>query len=246
MAPAGSILEDTRNGAEAPADEELVRRVAAGSETALAALYDRHSVSIFRAALLLNPDRGIAEEVVQDTFLALWNRAERFDPAVGSLGAWLSTIARNRAVDRLRTATRRLRAAPFSAFAADHPDQGATVDWLVASGSMVASGAPEAAPEVALAARESGETIASALTVLTDTEREAILLAYRDGLSQSEIAAHLGWPLGTVKTRSRRALHRLREALEPAAMSAAPSAKAARATRESSSRNAEPCGAPCA
>jgi len=80
----------------------LVRAVASGSEEALAALYDRHAGGIHAVGLRLTGDRGIAEEVVQETFLALWNRAELYDPALASLGTWLRAIARNRTLDRLR------------------------------------------------------------------------------------------------------------------------------------------------
>jgi len=81
-------------------DTALVRDVAAGSEDALGMLYDRYVDAVYAAASRLTTDRQIAEEVVQETFLALWNRAELFNPAVGSLAAWLHTIARNRTVDR--------------------------------------------------------------------------------------------------------------------------------------------------
>ena len=90
-----------------PGEADLVRAVASGSEEALATLYDRHVDGIHAAALRLTNDRQLAEEVVQETFLALWNRAELFDPAVASLATWLRTIARNRTVDRLRAAGRR-------------------------------------------------------------------------------------------------------------------------------------------
>src|SRR6478609_194012 len=90
-----------------PDDAVLVRAVAAGSEDALATLYDRHVNGIHAVALRLTNDRQLAEEVVQETFLALWNRAELFDPGVASLATWLRTIARNRTVDRLRAAGRR-------------------------------------------------------------------------------------------------------------------------------------------
>jgi len=110
-------------------------------------------------------------------------------------------------------AARRLNALPFSALTADSPDDAPTIDLLVASGDAVAAGAPPPAPDAVVAGGESVVEIASALAVLAPEERQAILLAYRDGLSQSEIAAHLGWPLGTVKTRSRRALRRLRDAI---------------------------------
>lgn len=227
-------------------DDELVRHVVRGSDTALAQLYDRHAETVFRVALSVSRDRGVAEEVVQETFLALWNKAELFDPALGSLSTWLSRIARNRAVDRLRFLARRLRAAPFSALAADQPDPASTAEWLIASGHLVAAGAPEPEPEVALARSETGAMVATALATLTGPEQQAVLLAYRDGLTQSEIAAHLGWPLGTVKTRSRRALHRLRDALEwsPAA-SVGQSVDGRPDLQSSASGAAEPCSAPC-
>lgn len=200
-----------------PGDQELVRHVVAGSESALAALYDRHAVTVFQAALRLARDRGLAEDVVQETFLVLWNRAEQYDPARGSLGAWLATIARNRAIDRDRAARRRIAATPFSVVAADQPDEAATVDWLLASGNPVATGRQDAQPEAVLEASETQEAVAGAVAVLTEEERLTILLAYRDGLSQSEIATRLGWPIGTVKTRTRRALRRVREHLEASA-----------------------------
>ena len=90
-------------------DVVLVRAVAAGSQDALAALYDRHASAVYAAASRLTADRQVAEEVVQETFLALWNRAATFDPGTGSLPAWLHTIARNRTVDRLRAIGRRPR-----------------------------------------------------------------------------------------------------------------------------------------
>jgi RNA polymerase sigma-70 factor, ECF subfamily len=195
-------------------DVVLVRQVVQGSEEALAALYDRHGPAVFRLALSVNRDHGVAEEVVQETFLALWNRAELFDPALGSLVSWLLAIARNRAIDRVRGTARRVPAAPFSALVGDQPDEASAVDWIVASGDLLAVGAPEPGPEMALAASETQVAVARAIAALDGPERETILLAYRDGLSQSEIAARLGWPIGTVKTRSRRALRRMRDALE--------------------------------
>jgi RNA polymerase sigma-70 factor, ECF subfamily len=195
-------------------DRRLVAQIAAGSETALAVLYDRYAATIFTAAHGIGHDRGVAEEVVQETFLALWNRADVFDPSRGSLVSWLFAIARNRALDHVRWTTRRVPAAPFSLVVGDRPDQAATMEWLAASGDVIGSGTPDLAPDAAAVATEERESVVAALHVLTESERTAILLAYRDGLSQSEIATRLGWPLGTVKTRSRRALQRLREALE--------------------------------
>ncbi len=194
-------------------DAGLVVRVAAGSEDALGALYDRHGDAVFAAAYRLTGDRSVAEEVVQETFLALWNRAELFDPSVGSLTAWLLTIARNRAVDRLRAAGRRLRAVPFSAVTSDDAAEASALERLVAGGDVIGGATPELGPAAQLEAREVREAIGAALSTMAGPEQEVILLAYRDGLSQSEIADRLGWPLGTVKTRTRRALRRLREAL---------------------------------
>lgn len=227
-------------------DEELVSRVAQGSDLALASLYDRHASAVFRTALSVSRDRGVAEEVVQETFLTLWDRAERFDPARGSLSAWLSTIARNRAIDRHRANSRRLDAAPFSVLTADQPDPAATVEWLVAAGRLVGAGAPEPEPDVAVTRSEAGVAVETALIDLTAPERQAILLAYRDGLTQSEISTHLGWPLGTVKTRSRRALRRLRVALEPMAATRTPSSLERQPDRLALVPGApEPCAAPC-
>ena len=201
-------------------DAALVREVAAGSHDALAALYDRHADAIFAAARRLTSDRGMAEEVVQETFLALWDRAETYDPTIGSLAAWLHTIARNRTVDRLRSAGRRPTLIPLSAAAASGPGgSGAeapdadAVERLLARGSMVAGGVPEPSPEREVDLRELRVALQAALAEMPEVERMVIVLAYTEDLTQSEIAARLGWPLGTVKTRTRRALAHLRVVL---------------------------------
>jgi RNA polymerase sigma-70 factor (ECF subfamily) len=194
-------------------DAALVHEVAAGSEDALGMLYDRYVDAVYAAASRLTADRQIAEEVVQETFLALWNRAELFNPAVGSLAAWLHTIARNRTVDRLRSAGRRPNLVPFSATSGPDEQDSAALDRLVAAGTMVGGASLGPGPEGELAATELRHVIRDALDDLPDVERTAIVLAYREELSQSEIAERLGWPLGTVKTRTRRALLRLRGAL---------------------------------
>jgi RNA polymerase sigma-70 factor (ECF subfamily) len=194
-------------------DAALVRAVADGSQEALGVLYDRYIDVIHATAIRLTGDRQLAEEVVQETFLALWNRAELFDERVGSLGAWLHTIARNRTVDRLRAASRRPSLIPFaSAAGGDEPDS-AALDRLVASGTVLGGAGIGPGPEGELAATELRQVLRDALDELPDVERTAIVLAYREELSQSEIAERLGWPLGTVKTRTRRALLRLRSAL---------------------------------
>jgi len=194
-------------------DAALVREVAAGSEDALGMLYDQYVDAVYAASNRLTADRQIAEEVVQETFLALWNRAELFDPAVGSLAAWLHTIARNRTVDRLRAAGRRPSLVPFSATSGEDEQDSAALDRLVATGTVLGGARLGPGPEGELATTELRQVLREALEELPDAERTAIVLAYREELSQTEIAERLGWPLGTVKTRTRRALLRLRGAL---------------------------------
>jgi RNA polymerase sigma-70 factor (ECF subfamily) len=201
-------------GDRSPADDAaLVRAVAAGSQDALGDLYDRYVDAVFAAASRLTSDRQVAEEVVQETFLALWNRAELYDPTVGSLAAWLHTIARNRTVDRLRAAGRRPNLMPLSSAAGDDEHDAAALDRLVASGTVLGGATVGRGPEGELAAAELQAMLRDALSDLPESERTAIVLAYREELTQSEIAERLGWPLGTVKTRTRRALLRLRTAL---------------------------------
>ena len=199
---------------EPASDASLVRQMIEGSQTALAGLYDRHVSAVFAAAMRASGDRWIAADVVQETFLALWNRAELFDPSRGSLPGWLATIARNRAIDRLRAAGRRERAASFSSFRGTDGDDHSVVEWLTASGELIGAAGPELGPEIALSDKETRASIEEALASLDPMERRVIVLAYDGGLSQSEIATSLGWPIGTVKTRTRRALHRLRDRLE--------------------------------
>ncbi len=194
-------------------DAALVAAVARGSEDALAALYDRHAAFVMAAAYRLTADRQAAEDVAQEVFLALWNRAEHFDARLGSLTTWLSAIARNRAVDRLRAASRRPRLVAASAM----PDEPEAAALERLARDHAAGGAreddPDLDPVASLDRAEARQAIGTAISAMPDDERQVILLAYRDELSQSEIAARLGWPLGTVKTRTRRALARLREAL---------------------------------
>ncbi len=202
------------NGRSGAADDAaVVLRMAAGSEAALETLYDRYASAIFAAAYRLTSDRGIAEEIVQETFLALWNRAETFDPTVGSLAAWLHTIARNRTIDRLRAAGRRPPAVALSSAAAPDEDATQALERLVSSGSVVGGATPPPGPEEAFASVGLHEAVGAVLAAMPEVERTVILLAYQEELSQAEIAARLGWPLGTVKTRTRRALLRLRQGL---------------------------------
>jgi RNA polymerase sigma-70 factor (ECF subfamily) len=205
-------LPDPDTGVQS--DSSLMGQLIAGSEAALASLYDRHAEAVFATALRVSQDRGIAAEVVQDTFLTLWNRAELFDRSRGAVPTWLLAIARNRAIDRLRAAGRHERAATFSSFGRGEADAQSTIEWLTSTGDLIGAAGPEPGPEMALADKEARESIQDALSSLSPLERRVIELAYDTGLSQSEIATHLGWPIGTVKTRTRRALRHLRERLE--------------------------------
>ena len=194
-------------------DEDLVQEVVGGSQAALAAIYDRHVDAVYATASRLTADRQVAEEVVQETFLALWNRAELFDARMGSLAAWLHTIARNRTVDRLRAAGRRPNLVPLSSATGNDEGDAAALDRIVLSGTVLGGATVDLGPEGELAATELRQVLRDALAELPESERTAIVLAYREELTQTEIAERLGWPLGTVKTRTRRALLRLREAL---------------------------------
>ena len=146
---------------------------------------------------------------MQDTWLTLWDRAELFDPAAGSLAAWLSTIARNRATDRLRSLARRPGALPLSAvFTTDAAD-----DRVLANGQVLMSDGATVDPQLVLDELVLRELMVGALAAIPADERNVLELAYYGDLTQPEIAARLGWPLGTVKTRTRRALLRLRATL---------------------------------
>jgi RNA polymerase sigma-70 factor (ECF subfamily) len=196
-----------------PSDDDLVHEVVGGSQAALEEIYDRHVDAVYATASRLTADRQVAEEVVQETFLALWNRAELFDPRAGSLAAWLHTIARNRTVDRLRAAGRRPNLVPLSSASGNDEQDAAALDRIVLSGTVLGGSMVDLGPEGELAATELRQVLRDALADLPESERTAIVLAYREELTQTEIAERLGWPLGTVKTRTRRALLRLREAL---------------------------------
>ncbi len=196
-------------------DARLVEAVVAGSEDALATLYDRHAGAVYATAVRSISDRSIAEDIVQETFLTLWNRAEQFDPMRGSLAAWLFTIARNRAVDRMRASGRRPGVVSISAARIGDETDAATLERVARTGEVVGSASPERGPEGELAGVELRAELQQALSSMVEPERQVLLLAYRDELTQREIADRLGWPLGTVKTRTRRALAKLRIVLGP-------------------------------
>src|SRR5215470_18452242 len=183
-------------GAEEPADPELLRRMRQGDEAALEALYARYGGLVFTLALRIVGDSELAREVLQDTFLRCWDGRETFDPARGRVPWWLMGITRNLAIDLLRSRPHQAR---LRAREQTPPDahRVATVD-------------PGAADALALR-----RAVTQALSGLSDSQREAVELAYYGGLTQVEIARHLGQPLGTIKSRTRDAMERLRTLLEP-------------------------------
>jgi len=197
-------------------DEELVAALVEGDDAALGVLYDRYADVLFRAALLRLGDRQLAEEVLQDTYLALWNRAELFDREQGSVIGWLSAICRNRSVDRLRALGRRPPPLPLSGLTSFTHDAAAADDArdvVLASSTPLSGVTAPADPERHLDMAVLREEVERALAGMPDVERQVIALAYYEELSQTEIAVRLSWPLGTVKTRTRRALARLRVSL---------------------------------
>jgi len=188
-------------GAAAPADQELIGRAGAGDQRAIAALYDRYSRVLYAVAYRIVGQRADAEDVVVESFAQAWRDAPRFESGRGSVAGWLTTIARSRALDLVRARSRRAR--HVDSAIADRPGASPAMgDWR-----------PE--PAEALDQAERRERVRQALDTLSQPQREAIELAYFEGLSQSEIAARLREPLGTVKTRVRLGMEKLREALRP-------------------------------
>ena len=171
----------------------LVRSVAAGDQLALHALYERAHRVVFTLTMRITGNRETAEELTLDVFYDVWRRASGYDPANGTVLGWIMNQARSRAIDRLRFEQRKKRVDP-------HANDSAT--------------AAEAAelPDV-LELKEQSRALQGALTVLTSDERQAIEATFFAGLTYAEAAARLNQPLGTVKTRIRSGLHKLRQAL---------------------------------
>ncbi len=173
-------------------DSDIIHAVARGDELALAACYDRYRLILFSLILRILHDREEAEDVLQEVFLQVWRRAGDFDEARGRAFTWLVTIARSRALDRLRSAGSRARLGEEAAQVPRDDVADAAQDALKSETSAV---------------------VRRALAELPDEQRTALFLAYFEGLTQTEIAARLGDPLGTVKTRMRSGMIKLREML---------------------------------
>jgi RNA polymerase sigma-70 factor (ECF subfamily) len=194
---AASSLQLSTEGAPESEDAVLLRRMAAGDEQALGALYDRWQAIVHGvvARMLRQPDD--AEDVVEEVFWQAWRQASRFDPARGAVHSWLLTIARSRALDRVR-ALRRRREEPLEG------DDGQIATRQTAEGD----------PGLDAEASERRTIVIAALADLPAEQREALELGYFGGLSQTEIAERTGQPLGTVKTRMRLAMQKLRGQLQ--------------------------------
>jgi RNA polymerase sigma-70 factor (ECF subfamily) len=178
-----------------PDDRTLVGRIASGDEVAFELAYDRHGGLLFGSLVRFLGDREAAAEVVQDAFMALWRSADGYRPDAGSLPGWLLAIARHRAIDRLRGEARRPNLAPVGLLDDAHdPDPGLD-------------------PATFADRRWADSVVRTMVSELPEHERRVVALAYADGLSQSAIADRLGVPIGTVKSRTRRALARLRTGL---------------------------------
>ena len=173
-------------------DEELAKRLQQRDPQAMADLYDRFGRLAYSVILAIVRDAGVAEDLVQETFLRVWNRMNAFEAGKGALGPWLLAIARNRAIDYIRSVQSRMQRNTYEFDVREHPSLFVDMEKDVLN-------------------TDSARVIRKALEKLTENQRKVIELAYYEGLSQSEMAERMGQPLGTVKTWVRTALQLLRE-----------------------------------
>jgi RNA polymerase sigma-70 factor (ECF subfamily) len=172
-------------------DAALIERIGRGDADALATLYDRHAPRVLGLTSRILGDRDEAEDVLQEVFLQVWRGPSRFDAARGTAVTWLLILARSRAIDRLRSLRRR-----------GHDRQVSLDDQPIASGEDLERGAENA---------QEGAAVRRVLEALPPDQRRALELAYFDGYTQTEIAQMTGAPLGTVKTRLRQGMMKLRD-----------------------------------
>jgi RNA polymerase sigma-70 factor (ECF subfamily) len=185
------------NGASPP-DLELVERIRQGDQAALDLLYRRFSAPVYSLVWKILQNAEEAEDVALDVFWQVWRQADRYDPARGAPPAWIFTLARSRAIDRLRARSRR----EDRTVSIDDPDL--RIDPLDENAS----------PDQIVSFRQSRDAVRAAMTKLSTVQREAVELAFLKGLTHVEIAERLDQPLGTVKTRIRQGLIRLRKHLD--------------------------------
>jgi RNA polymerase sigma-70 factor, ECF subfamily len=175
-------------------DSELVRRLQAQDPEALEELYDRYSPMTYGIILRIAGEAGAAEDLLQEVFLKIWERAQTFEREKGSLGTWLITLARNRAIDYRRSV------------------EGRMATQSVGLESMPTGGTSHVEEHFVVRLDQIAK-VRAALATLTEAQRRVIELAYYDGMSHSEIAATLGQPLGTVKALMRRGLKVIKDSL---------------------------------
>jgi RNA polymerase sigma-70 factor (ECF subfamily) len=179
-------------------DEELARRLQRRDPDAMADLYDRFGRLAYSVVVAIVRDTGVAEDLVQETFLRVWNRVHAFEATRGALGPWLLAIARNRAIDHLRSSGARMGRNAYELDLREHPSLFVDMEREVLN-------------------TDHARLIRKAIAKLSASQQKVIELAYYEGLSQTEIATRMGEPLGTVKTWVRTALRHLREELGQAA-----------------------------
>jgi RNA polymerase sigma-70 factor, ECF subfamily len=182
-------------------DRDLLVRAADGDQQAIAALYDRYGGVLYAVAYRVARQRADAEDAVVEAFTQAWRDASRFEASRGSVAGWLTMIARSRALDIVRARTRRDR---ITASASSREPEGS-----------LAMGSSPADPADSYDTTERKRQVQAALETLSPPQRQAIELAFFEGLSQSEIAQRLEEPLGTIKTRVRLGMQKLRESLRP-------------------------------
>jgi RNA polymerase sigma-70 factor (ECF subfamily) len=182
-------------------DGSLAQRLRQREPAALAELYDRYGRLVYSLIYRIVRDTGVAEDLVQETFLRVWNRAQGFDAERGALGPWLLAVARNRAIDYVRSTGGKMARGAMDLGQAEH--SAAFVNF-----------------EADLLSQDRARRVRGALDRLNENQRHVIELAYFEGLSQSEMAERMGQPLGTVKTWVRTALKNLREDLGEKAVTA--------------------------
>jgi RNA polymerase sigma-70 factor (ECF subfamily) len=193
---------------EVSVDLALLQRIVARDDRAVAELYDRHSRLVFSVIRRILRSQSDAEDVLQETFVRVWSRADTYDAALGSPATWLTRIARNRAVDRLRAQRARANVDGIPPDTARARDDAGEIRTAVAAVSD--------RPDVRTERRAVATALRGAVARLPETQRVLIEAAYFEGYTHHELAARFAMPLGTVKTRIRSGLTALRAQLEQA------------------------------